>query len=377
MSSSAKLLRALAAALVIGVGVAACGGGGGGGSDDDSPVNTKLSCKEQFNPDKAAAGDDCVPTYNAFCPAPETGVITNDTTITACTGVTVSSGTVSYIDGDTTVTSDYTVLTPSSGGHKGLIVALHWSNGTGVSMVDHMRMSELAQGRDVTVVLPTAPGSFPFRTWGTSVIIPTTTLAQRTGILDALIAQVQGNTAKAAKANAISANVFVVGVSGGAVMAFEYACQRSDAISGAMFVAAEITPGDLSGCTPTAPVATVQVHGTGDIVGWYAPVPLLSAGVEETFANLYTHNGCVAADVKSAEMAPGANDLPAVTGIKVEWATPCSSGKGNALVTVEGGGHNWPGFVSGTDLGVNLFGVYSDGFDATLQGYDLLRFVAN
>jgi polyhydroxybutyrate depolymerase len=370
MSSFVKPLRALAAALVIGALVSACGGGNGH-SADDSPVDTKLSCKQQFNPDKAAAGDDCSPSYNTFCPAPATTVVVNDSEITECDGVTVSSGTVSFTDdGGSTVTSDYTVLTPSTGGHKGLVVALHWSNGTGVSMVDHMRMSELAKGRDVTVVLPTSPGSVPFRTWGASLVVPSTTLAQRTGVIDALIAQLQGST------KAISANVFVAGVSGGAVMAYEYACQRSDAISGALIVAAEITPSDLSACAPTSAVATVQVHGTGDLVGPYAAIPLISAGVEETFASLYTHNGCTSADVKSAELPPAAGDVAIVTGIKVEWASPCSGGKGNALVTVEGGGHNWPGFVSGTGLGLNLFGVYSSGFDATLQGYDLLRFVA-
>src|SRR3546814_18746971 len=61
----------------------------------------------------------------------------------------------------------------------------------------HMRMSELAKARNVTVVLPTAPDPAPFRTWGNSVVVPISSRDDRVALIDALIAQVQG-TAKAA-----------------------------------------------------------------------------------------------------------------------------------------------------------------------------------
>src|SRR3546814_3004769 len=41
------------------------------------------------------------------------------------------------------LTSNYEVLTPTSGGGNALVISLHWSNGNGASMANHMRMSEL------------------------------------------------------------------------------------------------------------------------------------------------------------------------------------------------------------------------------------------
>src|SRR3546814_1912679 len=94
-------------------------------------------------------------------------------------------------------------------------------------MANKSRMSELAKARNVTVVLPTAPDPAPFRTWGNSVVVPISSRDDRVALIDALIAQVQG-TAKAASDKPL----LVIGVSGGAVLAYEYACDRSDAIDG-------------------------------------------------------------------------------------------------------------------------------------------------
>src|SRR3546814_6888339 len=94
------------------------------------------------------------------------------------------------------LTSNYEVLTPTSGGGNALVISLHWSNGNGASMANHMRMSELAKARNVTVVLPTAPDPAPFRTWGNSVVVPISSRDDRVALIDALIAQVTGTDQK-------------------------------------------------------------------------------------------------------------------------------------------------------------------------------------
>src|SRR3546814_11324866 len=70
----------------------------------------------------------------------------NDSTVGSCDDVVVTQGTVTANG----LTSNYEVLTPTSGGGNALVISLHWSNGNGASMANHMRMSELAKARNVT-----------------------------------------------------------------------------------------------------------------------------------------------------------------------------------------------------------------------------------
>src|SRR3546814_14268694 len=89
------------------------------------------------------------------------------------------------------LTSDDEVLTPTGGGVNARVISWHSSNCNGASMANHMRMSELAKARNVTVVLPTAADPAPFRTWGNSVVVPISSRDDRIALIDALIAQVQ------------------------------------------------------------------------------------------------------------------------------------------------------------------------------------------
>src|SRR3546814_19128797 len=102
-------------------------------------------------------------------------------------------------------------------------------------MANKSRMSELAKARNVTVVLPTAPDPAPFRTWGNSVVVPISSRDDRVALIDALIAQVQG-TAKAASDKPL----LVIGVSGGAVLAYAFAGDRSDAHDGGALTAKSV-----------------------------------------------------------------------------------------------------------------------------------------
>lgn len=369
MQSVARAALAASAVLVIGM-LAACGGSSGG-SSGSTPVASK-SCQQQFSPAAAAAGQDCTPTFHADCPADPSMSVTNDSTVNPCDGVAVSTGTATA----GSLSSDYVVVKPSSGGGSGTVLALHWLDGNGATMVNRMRLSELAKGRDVTVVAPTAPGG----TWGNDILAaPTSTVDERVALLDAVLAQVKAASAQA-KAETVAAEaastprLIVAGLSGGGVMAFDYACAHAGTVTGVEIVAANITASGLSACKPGHSVASVQVHGTDDAVAPYNAVPGgLYAGVPATFQALYTNNGCDAAQLQSVNL-PSPDTL--VSGIVVQWDQSCTSKQGSALVTITGGGHAWPGMDRSFDqLPLNLYGPVSTGFDATLQAYDLLLYL--
>lgn len=330
------------------------GSGGGGLAIGDA-------CTDRFSASEAAAGADCTPVYNRYCPPLGTTSPSNQTEVPFCSGVEVSRGTAT-VDG---LSSGYVVLTPVTGGRSGLYVALHWVGGNAETMIGRMRLSELARGRDLTVVAPTAPGTPA--TWGFDTLPSLTELTTRIQLLDAVIAQARERTG-------LQSRVYMSGLSGGGVMAFEYACQRADQVLATELVAAEVQPATLSGCVPSQPFVNVQVHGTLDYVAPYNAVPLRSAGVVNIFEDALDQNGCDAGRVSTANL-PSLDMF--VTGIEVRFAPPsvCSSGIGASLVTVQGGGHNWPGYDDplGLGLGINGYGPTSNGFDATLQGYDLMR----
>jgi polyhydroxybutyrate depolymerase len=380
MAAKFRGIACLALCLASGMALMACGGGsgaldnsgssgGGSGSSGGSSGSGSLTCQQQFSPDKAAAGDNCTPTYGQFCPNTGSGSpVTNDQNVNACDGVNVSTGTVSA----GSLSSDYFVAEPANvASDAPIYIALHWANANGQTMVNRMRLTELAKGRALTVVAPTAPGQVPFRTWGNSVVASTSPVADRIALIDALITQLQNaSTVKAAA----SRPIVLAGVSGGAVLAYEYACAHAERLAGVLLVAAEVTPADASACQFDAPLASVQVMGTNDLIAPYNATPGLSAGAQPVFASFYTNNGCDASKIKSATLPPASSDV-GISGIQVQWVTECTTDRGSALVTVDGGGHGWPGAQGPLNLPVTIYGPISKGFDATLQGYDLLRYL--
>ncbi len=319
------------------------------------------SCQQAYSPELAMAGDDCTPQYGVYCPDTSSSVL-NSTDATPCDGVNIAEGSAEA-DG---LTSDFLVLTPAgTNTYAGTYLALHWADANAPTMVDRMRLGELAKARNLRVVVPTAPG--PVRSWGNSVVFPLSSVNQRIAMLDAVLATANGIS----KANG---PLIVGGVSGGGILAFQYACARAPEVTGAIIVAAEIRAGDLDTCQPAGPFASIQVHGTADLVAPYMTVPGLYAGVEEIFQRLYQNNGCSADNVQSTQMLTDSN--PLISEIDVAWAKGgCTSNKGSSLISVQNGGHNWPGYSGPLDLPLNLYGPTADGFDTTLQGYDLIKYL--
>jgi polyhydroxybutyrate depolymerase len=150
--------------------------------------------------------------------------------------------------------------------------------------------------------------------------------------------------------------VFVTGISNGAVLAYRLAADLADRIAAIAPVA-----GTLPGvpCRPSRPVPVLHFHGTEDgfipfhggvgrkslFKADYAPVPA-------TIQTWVKADGCAEPPSVATLTPPGA-ELPVTR-------TTYGGGKDGAevvLVTVEGGGHTWPGRLAPALLGRSTLAV--------------------
>ncbi len=131
------------------------------------------------------------------------------------------------------------------------------------------------------------------------------------------------------------AQVFVTGVSAGAMMAYRLGCELPGRIAGVGSVAGAMI---LDQCQPEDAVPVIEIHGTADPLVPYEgglvrpegvatqPAPS-SREVVERWASL---NGCLD-DPEEETQGPVST---------LRW-TECPNGAAVELVTVEGGGHTW------------------------------------
>ena len=136
------------------------------------------------------------------------------------------------------------------------------------------------------------------------------------------------------------ARVFIVGHSNGGFMAYRMACDHADVIAGIVSLEGA-TFEDPDDCSPSEPVATLEVHGTadttirydgGDIVGKDYP------SAEETATTWATYNGC---STTPADAEPATR--PVVEGLDdatvTSYATGCDAGGHTELWTQPDGVH--------------------------------------
>lgn len=130
--------------------------------------------------------------------------------------------------------------------------------------------------------------------------------------------------------------VFLAGVSAGAMMAYRFSCESAERVRAVGSVAGAMP---LDACQPARPVSVIEIHGTQDPLVPYqrgqvepaaaqaaAPVPPPHA-VSTHWASL---NGCPEPPVTNAAG-------PVTT---TGW-TGCRAGAMVRLVSIEGGGHTW------------------------------------
>ena len=152
--------------------------------------------------------------------------------------------------------------------------------------------------------------------------------------------------------------IFAAGMSGGGFMSYRLACEAAD-----LFAAIAPVAGveNLMNCEPSRPIGVLQFHGTEDQNAPYnGRVCVDDAGnpcglcpgfddvtgeclwqdsARHSFEAFGSHNGCTAGPTVVQEL-DRRNDGTSVT---VEEYSGCDDGVEVKFVTINGGGHAWPG----------------------------------
>lgn len=365
--------------------VAACGGASG--SLDSAGLPTPATpvarndCKADFTPDRVAAGEDCDPDLNRamFCPLiPGTQYLRSRTQIIECDGVSVSE----HMASGGEFSADYLAIQPSSGTRPSAIyLGLHYLGATAEYFANLTRLAELAKARNVLVLVPQAPnlegveipvvnlpitvpivGENGLSRWPTAV---TDNVESYLQLLDAVVADARG------RFGAGSVPLYAAGLSNGAPMALFYACGRAGHVDAVLSVAGSQSNGSLAACAPSTGVGVVLIHGDLDLVTPYAGVPGVSAGIAQIYQQFRRLNQCPDGDMQTVLQDNGGR-------VTIDYTRPCRNQKRVVLATSNGNGHNWPGDDSGAIVGLEVpvgpFGPARNDIDATIQGFDLLRY---
>lgn len=132
-------------------------------------------------------------------------------------------------------------------------------------------------------------------------------------------------------------DVYLLGHSNGAFMAYRMACERADVITAIAGLAGHAT---TVPCNPTRPVGVLHIHGTGDATVPYDTgtfMGVASPGAVDSVAAWATHNGCTGAPAAAGtrdldSSLPGAESMVTAT-------AGCPAAGAADLWTIPGAGH--------------------------------------
>ena len=219
-----------------------------------------------------------------------------------------------------------------------LLLALHGRGGDGDGMERLAGLEPLSDREGFLVVYPDGVE----RSWNDRRGV---TPASRKGVDDAgFLVALLDHVAATWKVDA--RRTYVTGMSNGAFMTHQLACERADRLAAAAPVTGTLTVEQLPTCTPSRTVPMVLFHGTLD------PFVLHEGGALEKASG---GTGLSAAQTRQkwAEL-DGCSPAPVVTGepdldredgttVRREAHGGCRDDASVVLYTIEGGGHTWPG----------------------------------
>jgi polyhydroxybutyrate depolymerase len=169
--------------------------------------------------------------------------------------------------------------------------------------------------------------------------------------------------------------VYFAGISNGGMMAQRMACEHADRVAGIATVAGSMPQGLAGTCKPSRPVPVLIIHGTedpivpwkgGSVAGFEAFGNVVS--VKETAGFWAAVNQCRG---KGTVVTEPDRDPGDGTRMRREIFADCESKAEVSLVTVEGGGHTWPGGYQ--YLPERFIGKTSRDFDASQMIWDFFR----
>ncbi len=231
------------------------------------------------------------------------------------------------------LTRTYIVHLPSGSQHpSALVLNLHGRGGTGRKLEQFTHYDAVADANGFAVVYPDGIDNSWADGRGSSA-------ADGRGIDDVGFLTTLATTL-AHNYGIDPGHVFATGMSNGALMTQRLACERADVFAAIAPVAGTLNA-DVA-CTPSRPVAELEMHGTADrtvpfdggvVRGPAGPSTVLGAAA--TAARWRQIDGC---------QGDPTQDTLAANGPRVQRFTVsgCAGGTAVELIQIDGGGHVWP-----------------------------------
>jgi polyhydroxybutyrate depolymerase len=216
-----------------------------------------------------------------------------------------------------------------------VVIVFHGGGGSADSVRRQTRISAKGEAEGFIAVYPQGSGGIAgkLKTWNAGTCCGHA-MQQRIDEIAFVVALLDDLQATVAIDRA---RVYATGISNGGMMAYEVACSLADRIAAIAVVAGEMTA--LDRCRPSRPVPVLVIHGSADrnlpIEGGVGAKALAAHDVRSLASAVdfwRRHDGC------------GENAQSEVDGAVRRTRYPsCSGGSEVELVTIEGGGHSWPG----------------------------------
>lgn len=250
----------------------------------------------------------------------------------------------------------YVVHAPAGVSHPvGLVVNLHGGGGTGRGEEALTHYDAVADAHGFVVVYPDGID----KNWadGRGASEPNRRGIDDVGFISALVSKL------AADYGIDAGHIFATGMSNGAFMTNRLACDRAD-----LFAAIAPVSGTLGvnvECTPSRPVAVLEIHGTADPIVPFDGGAMIGRGGPSTIVSAPSMVERWR-DIDGCQSDPGQDVLPRNSdGTEVHRFTTTSCADGTAVVfmAVDNGGHTWPGGTQYPPKAV--IGPTSHAFDAS------------
>jgi polyhydroxybutyrate depolymerase len=216
-----------------------------------------------------------------------------------------------------------------------VVIVFHGGGGSADSVRRQTRMSAKGEAEGFIVVYPQGSGGFAgkLKTWnaGTCCGYAMQQRIDEMAFVAALLDDLQ------ATAPIDTARVYATGISNGGMMAYEVACALAERVAAIAVVAGEMTA--LERCRPARPVPVLVIHGNAD-----RNLPFDGGPGAKAFAVHEVRS--VASAIDFWRRHDGCSDSPRseVNGaLRRTSYRSCSGASAVELITIEGGGHSWPG----------------------------------
>lgn len=218
-----------------------------------------------------------------------------------------------------------------------LILAMHGATMDGIVMMGFTGLNQTSDKYGFVVVYPNGTGVGPLLTWNAGGFTEGFgTRADDVGFVKQLLQEV------GTVINVDADRVYACGMSNGAMMCYRLAAEMSNTFAAIAPVSGTMPQGEVQF---TRPLSVLHFHGTLDTLVPYelnngkTTLFLKLRSVEETAATCAMLDGCDSTPSKIDVLSKEADELK----ITRKTFGPGKDDTEVILITIEGGGHTWPG----------------------------------